>query len=118
MKFQHFLLFLHIMGPSHDYPDSCQQLLNFKWLDNVVIRAVIKTDNLVVCLSLGCDYDDGHIFDFPYSPADFKTVQLRQHQIEQDALIIITERLLKAISAIFRECYLISFMDKLKFYEP
>src|SRR5919201_5349871 len=67
-------------------PDARHNFLRGKWLDDVVVRAQLETEDAIHLLIPGREHDDreraGGLVP-TQAATDFQTVYLRQHQIEK-----------------------------------
>ena len=71
-----------MIRPAHHRMDAGQQLFHFKRFGYIVVRTHLKAGDLVVCLSLGSQHDDGGRGLFPDVTADLPAVLARQHDIQ------------------------------------
>ena len=71
-------------GPPQQCPDTGLQLQNVEGLGEIVVRAALKTHELVGVLALGRQHDDGHVGKLPDLHAGLQPVHLRHHHIQND----------------------------------
>ena len=68
--------------------DSGNKLAGTEGLCHIIIGAQSQSANLINVILLGGDHNDRSILSFPYLTADFKSIHLRQHQIQNDQIKI------------------------------
>ena len=70
-------------------PDSRQHLHGHKGLGDVVIRAHIQAQHLVLGFGLGGEQDDGHIGEFPDFRGGSDAIHLGHHDVQQNQVDIL-----------------------------
>ena len=80
--------------------DSCQQLLHFEGLGEIVVRALLQALHLVVRLALGREHDDGGLAVLPDGAQDAPAVHHGQHDIEQHQIGPELPEQIKSLSAV------------------
>ena len=83
-----FLLLHGAVHPAENRLDSCFDFQDVEGLGHVVVGAVFKAQDLIHILALGRQHDDRDIALFTDSLADGNTVQLRQHDVKQNQVVI------------------------------
>ena len=85
VKVVNALVFLLFGGGAAQHGlDAGRDLLGVKRLDDVVIRAQLKTQHLVVGLALSGQHDDGGVVLGAELAADLPAVHDRHHNVQQD----------------------------------
>ena len=70
--------------PAQQRADARLELKNIERLCDIVIRAGLKTDDLIGVFAAGSEHDDRHIGKFANAHAGRQPVHLRHHQIEDN----------------------------------
>ena len=66
-----------------------EQLLEGEWLGEVVVRAAIQHADAIADRMTGADDQDRRVDALiPHVPADLEAVQARQHQVEDDGVVL------------------------------
>ena len=66
--------------------DARLHLKDIERLGHIIIRAVLKTEDLIHILALCGQHDDRDIAPFTNPLADSNTVQLRKHHVQKDQI--------------------------------
>ena len=68
---------------------SGNQLTWTEWLCYIIINTKSKSTDLINIILLCCNHDDRNILLLTNLTTDFKSIQIRKHQIKQDQAVII-----------------------------
>src|SRR5436190_12877368 len=64
---------------------ACDQFAELEGFGDVIVGAEIESEDDVLLLALGREHDDGHVESVAaHDAADFVTIYLRQHDVEED----------------------------------
>ena len=99
---------LRAARPAEDGLDARLDLQHVEGLGHVVVRAVLKAEDLVHILALGRQHDDRHVALFADALAHLNAVQLGQHHVQQDQVERFVEELVQRFLAVRRRIGLIA----------
>ena len=80
---------------AQDRLDARLYFQNVKWLRDIIIGAVFQPQNLIHIVAFCGQHNDRHLRELPDCLADFKSVQLRQHHVQKNHIILRLLRHLK-----------------------
>ena len=80
--------------------DAGLELEDVEGLGQVIVRALVKTQELVHIVRLGGQQDDGHIGELPDLGAGLQTVQPGHHHIQHDQIGVLHFRQLHGLHAV------------------
>src|SRR4030095_279607 len=91
-----------ILGVLSGAPENClhsgKKLADAKRLGHIVVGSHLQTPDLVVILSFCCKHDDRSVeFLSPDFLADLIAINVRQHQIENDAIRLLPSQELQSL---------------------
>ena len=105
---------LHRLIPSEHGLNPGHQLLGIKGLDDVVVRAQLKAENLIKDFALGGQHDDRRVGLGADLSADLIAVDARQHQIQQNQLGLEGIEDLQGLLAVIYNHGLIAFFGQIQ----
>ena len=73
---------------AQDRLDARLYFQNVKWLCDIIIGAVFQPQNLIHIVAFCGQHNDRHLGELPDCLADFKSVQLRQHHVQKNHIIL------------------------------
>ncbi len=69
--------------------EAREQLLHVEGLDDIIVRAGVEAAHAVLELVAGGEHEDWGFLGFAQAAQDFPAVHLGQHDIEDDAVVVI-----------------------------
>ena len=93
-------LFFCRTGPAQKRPDTRLEFENVERLCEIVVRAVLKAQQLVHILGFGGQHDNGNLRKLPDFRAGLQTVKPGHHQIEHDQIRRFARRQLHGLHAV------------------
>jgi hypothetical protein len=91
------------MRASQDGLHAYHQFPQRKRFCHVIIGAGLETGHDIVLRSLGRDHDNGLArFSGPYLPADGKSVQGRQHDVQENQIVVLGQCRVQSLAPIGR----------------
>ena len=93
--------------PKHSL-DAGSQLARRERLGDVVIRAQLQSGDAIGLLAASGEHDDRHGHRRPQPAADLEATQRRQHQVEDDEIGWIVERVLQALDTVVNGAHSVS----------
>ena len=81
------------MDPTENGLDPCLHFQNIVGLGHVVVGAVFQAEDLVHVLTLGGKHDNRHVGVFPDALTNADAIQLGQHHIQQDHIVLSAKEL-------------------------
>ena len=83
-------LFFGASGAAQEGADSRLQLQNVEGLGQVIVRPVVKTDELIHVVALGGEHDDGHVGKLPDFGAGGKPVHVGHHHVQNHQVRVLS----------------------------
>lgn len=96
------------------HADPCEQLLNRKWLGQVIVGAGIEPGHLVHHGIARGDHNHRHILVLADTPQDLHTVELRQQHIEQNQIVVALQRQVHGGATVGGVLHLVAFVLQLE----
>ena len=109
-------LLLGSPGPAEQSPHPGFQLQDVEGLCEIVVRAALKTHELVCVLALGRQHDDGHVGKLPDLHTGLQPVHLRHHHIQNDEVEPSLPGQLQRRRAIVGALHLVAFVFQIEFH--
>ena len=83
-----------------DRLDPGLQLQDIEGLGEIVVGPVFQSEDLVHVAALGRQHDHRHLGELPDGLADLKAVQLREHHVQKDHVVLLLPDLLQGLLAV------------------
>ena len=81
-------------------PHPAAELADRERLRDVVVRPELEPEHLVELVVAGSEHDDRHLALGPEPLADLETVELRQHQVEDDEINVLRREPFECLLAV------------------
>ena len=91
---------LSCVGTAHVRLDARHQLTHGERLGNIVVCTQLETHDLVGLFLTGGQHDDRRVLFRAHPPADLEAVHLGQHDVEQNEVGRLGERLVQTLCAV------------------
>src|SRR5262245_10376304 len=77
-----------VSAATQNCSQTCQQLAWIERLWQIVVGAKFKANNTIHLIAPCSQHQDGKVRGGSHAPADFETVEIRQHNIEDEGIKI------------------------------